>query len=309
VSALKARGLKVCAWQYVYGAHPADEAVVGAGAVALGADCLIIDAESEYEGRYAQAQSYLQELRARIGSAYPVGLAGFPYVDYHPAFPYSVFLAAGAAEANQPQMYWKAIGTTVDANFAHTYTWNRLYKRPIFPLGQTYDRTPPAQIRRFRQVARAYGARSVSWWEWGQTIPQDWRAVGDPVAALTQYKPSDAYPRLRLRARGDFVVWAQQHLYTAGYKIPLDGVFGIGTRDAINDFQSLRGLAVNGSLDDPTWRALLRLRPVAVRWRKVGTRTNATPASAPRAGRGAVAAAEPRSASLPARAREIPRRR
>jgi hypothetical protein len=65
---------------------------------------------------------------------------------------------------------------------------------------------------------------------------------------------------------------------------------------------------VNGSLDDPTWRILLRLRPVAVRWRKVGTRTTATPARALRTGH-AVAAAEPRSASLPARGREIPPKR
>ncbi|MDX6649752.1 MAG: hypothetical protein QOJ97_1703 [Solirubrobacteraceae bacterium] len=309
VSALRQAGLRVCGWQYVYGDKPIGEALVSAWAKQAGADCFVIDAESEYEGKYAAADQYVRKLRELVGTSYPLGLAAFPYVDYHPGFPYSVFLAAGAAQANQPQMYWKAIGTTVDANFAHTYTWNRLYKRPIFPLGQTYDRTPPAQIRRFRQVARAYGARSVSWWEWGQTIPQDWRALGDPVAALTQYKPSDVYPLLRMRAKGDFVVWAQQHLYSAGYKLPLDGVFGAGTRNAVLDFQRQRGLAMNGSLDDPTWRILLRLRPVAVRWRKVGTRTNATPASAPRAGRGAVAAAEPRSASLPARGREIPPKR
>jgi hypothetical protein len=309
VSALRQAGLRVCGWQYVYGDKPVGEALVSAAAKQAGADCFVIDAESEYEGKYAAADQYVRKLRELVGTSYPLSVAAFPYVDYHPGFPYSVFLAAGAAQANQPQMYWRAIGTTVDANFAHTYTWNRLYKRPIFPLGQTYDRTPPAQVQRFRQVALAYGARSVSWWEWGQTVPQDWRALGDPVAALTQYKPSDAYPRLALRARGDFVVWAQQHLYSAGYKLPLDGVFGAATRNAVLDFQRQRGLAVTGSLDDPTWRILLRLRPVAVRWRKVGTRTNATPARALRTGRGAVAAAEPRSASLPARGREIPPKR
>jgi len=72
-------GLRVGAWQYVYGAEPVTEAEVGAVAVRVGADCLVIDAEAEYEGRYVQAQQYLGALRARIGSRYPLALAGLPY--------------------------------------------------------------------------------------------------------------------------------------------------------------------------------------------------------------------------------------
>ena len=127
VGALKSQGLKVCAWQYVYGKKPEVEARLGATAVQRGADCLIIDAESEYEGRYAQAARYIRTLRARIGPGYPLAVAPFPYVDYHPSFPYSVFLGPGAAQYDVPQMYWKAIGTSVDKVFAHTYAYNRLY--------------------------------------------------------------------------------------------------------------------------------------------------------------------------------------
>src|SRR3979411_1047758 len=114
VSELHANGLKVCAWQYVYGAAPVGEANLGARAVANGADCLVIDAEAEYEGHYAAAQTYISNLRAKVGPAYPVGLSSFPYVSYHPSFPYSVFLGLGAAQYNAPQMYWKAIGVSVD---------------------------------------------------------------------------------------------------------------------------------------------------------------------------------------------------
>ena len=92
VAELHANGLKVCAWQYVYGTNPAGEANLGAEAVANGADCLVIDAEGEYEGRYAAAQTYITDLRAKIGATYPLGLASFPYVYDHPSFPYSVFL-------------------------------------------------------------------------------------------------------------------------------------------------------------------------------------------------------------------------
>ena len=95
VSTLHAAGLRVCAWQYVYGNHPLLEAQVGAAAVKDGADCLLIDAEVEYEGKYVPAQTYITQLRTLIGANFPVALAGFPYVDYHPAFPYLVFLGPG----------------------------------------------------------------------------------------------------------------------------------------------------------------------------------------------------------------------
>ena len=53
-----------------------------------------------------------------------MALAGFPYVDYHPGFPYSVFLGPGGAQYNAPQMYWVDIGTSVNTVYAHTYAYN-----------------------------------------------------------------------------------------------------------------------------------------------------------------------------------------
>ena len=127
--------------------------------MANGADCLVIDAESEYEGRYSSAQTYMTELRAKVGPDYPVGLASFPYVDYHPAFPYSVFLGPGGAQFNAPQMYWKDIGTSVDTVFAHTYLENTIYGRPIFPLGQTYSNPSSADLVRFSDTGRGLRRR------------------------------------------------------------------------------------------------------------------------------------------------------
>src|SRR5436305_7879366 len=106
VGELHANGLRACAWQYVYGTNPTGEAGLGAQAAANGADCLVIDAEAEYEGRYASAQTYIRELRAKVGTSYPLALASFPYVSYHPSEPYSVFLGPGGAQFNAPQMYW-----------------------------------------------------------------------------------------------------------------------------------------------------------------------------------------------------------
>ena len=169
VSTMHRNGLKVCAWQYVYGNNPATEAQIGADAVSNGADCLMIDAESEYEGKYVSAQTYIRTLRNLIGSRFPVALAGFPYIDYHPAFPYSVFLGPGGAQYNAPQMYWVDIGTSVDHVFSHTYVFNRLYRRAIYPLGQIYNSPSASDIRRFRQLSRSYGAPNVSWWDWQES--------------------------------------------------------------------------------------------------------------------------------------------
>ena len=108
---------------------------------------------------------------------------------FHPGFPYSVFLGPGGAQFNQPQMYWRTIGTTVDQSFVTTYTHNRLYKRPIAPLGQTYNGAPLPEVQRFRQVAQAYGAPGVSWWSWQATPPASFAALGRPVPPLPGYQP------------------------------------------------------------------------------------------------------------------------
>ena len=138
----------------------------------------MIDAESSYEGRYAAADTYMKKLRNRIGAGFPTALATFPYVDYHPGFPYSVFLGPRGAHYNLPQLYWHTIGTTVAEGYAHTFRFNRVYRRAIYPLGQTYDNPPLRQIRRFRRMAISYGLGGVSWWSWQETNSREWRALG-----------------------------------------------------------------------------------------------------------------------------------
>ena len=276
VSTLHANGLRVCGWQYVYGAHPVAEAQVGAAAVRDGADCLLIDAESEYETRannYVQAQTYITTLRKLIGATFPLALAGLPYVDYHPGFPYSVFLGPGGAQYNAPQIYWFEIGTSVDAAYAHTYLYNRLYQRPIFPLGQVYNNPPPSQIVRFRQLSKAYGATGVSWWDWQEASLPAWRAVSRPAGALTGFTPSSAGPTLRRGGQGDFVVWAQEHLRSAGDIIPIDGSFGAKTQSAVRSFQLAHGLSIDGIIGPATWSALLQFAPAPVTWTTAGAKT------------------------------------
>jgi hypothetical protein len=270
VSTLHAAGLRVCAWQYVYGNHPLLEAQVGAQAARDGADCLVIDAESEYEGKYVAAQSYITQLRKLIGQSYPVALAGFPYVDYHPGFPYSVFLGPGGAQYNSPQMYWMDIGTTVNAVYAHTYAYNGVYERAIDPLGQVYQNPPMGQIIRFRQLSRTYGAAGVSWWDWQQASSTGWKSISIGASNLTGVTPTTSTPILKLHSLGDLVVWAQEHLATAGVTIPIDGDYGPATQAAVESFQAAQGLTVDGIVGPATWTALLHYAPAPVTWTHTG---------------------------------------
>ncbi len=299
VQRLHAGGLDVCAWQFVYGDRPAAEAQAAAISVARGADCFVIDAEGDYEGKYAAADLYMHKLRAAAGETYPISLAGFPYVDYHPSYPYSVFFGPGGATYSQPQMYWKTIGTSVRAVFEHTYLYNRIWGHPIYPIGQTYEAPGNAQLKLFRRFCASFGGLAPSWWDWQETDNREWAALGATSALkpLTGYRPSTEHPLLKKGSKGDMVVWAQEHLITAGHEVPVTGIFGKMTGAAVRAFQEEKALPLDGQIGTDTWRALLAYAPYEVRW-------SAARASASANGRARLES-RPLSASLPAKGYEI----
>ncbi len=270
VQTLHANGLKVCAWQYVYGTNPAGEANLGAQAVAAGADCLVIDAESEYEGHYGAAQTYIADLRAKIGASYPLGLASFPYVYYHTSFPYSVFLGPNGAQFDAPQMYWKAIGNSVDTTYANTYISNRVYGRPILPLGQTYEGPSTAELVRFREEATLYGASGTSFWDFQETSASSWQALAEPPVPLTSVVPNASWSELAEGSKGDPVLWMQEHLASAIPTQATTGIFDAATRANLEEFQSTHGIVASGHTEAATWQALLALPPVAIDWTGAG---------------------------------------
>ena len=245
---------------------PIKEADVGAEAVHDGADCLVIDAEAQYQGRYIAAQTYMERLRSLIGSSYPVALAGFPYVDFHPSFPYSVFLGPGRRQYNTPQMYWRDIGTSVAAVYAHTYDFNRIYQRPIFPLGQL---TPT------RRRARSCGSGSCPastapaashWWDWQSASAKAWNAMSLPIGNLPDVTPEKAMAVVGRGASGDLVVWAQEHLVSAGFPVKISGEFKYRTEQPGRRLPGQHGLTPDGELGPDTWAALLRYKPAHVDW-------------------------------------------
>ncbi len=280
VNSLHAAGLRVCGWQFVYGVKPTGEARAAAAAKAAGADCLIIDAESAYEGRYRSARTYMNELRRLVGAKYPLGFTSFPYVDYHPSLPYSVFLGPGGAEVNMPQVYWRDIGDSVAESMKHTWRENRIYGRPIHPIGQTYQSPSTSEILSFRRLAVAYKAPGYSWWEWSTTSAKLWKALGQTLPAATA--PADpGWPLLRKGSKGDPVVRAQQLLAAAGAaKLNATGIFDSATVAAVKAFQADNQLATDGQLGASTWKLLGKVTVALARSRDAARASTAREAAA-----------------------------
>jgi hypothetical protein len=283
IEKLHHRGLDVCGWAFVYGDNPGPEAQRGAEVKKKGADCLIIDAETAYEGKYRAADHYMTALRQETGKKFALALAGFPYVDYHPSFPYSVFFRQGGAQFNMPQMYWKDIGTSVKDVFTHTYLWNSPYDKKIFPLGQTYNDPGEKQIRAFRKEAAARGASGVNWWSWQETSNAEFNAIGVKLENERPSRPK-RYPVLARRAQGDVVVWLQELLKANGRKLSVDGDFGNQTRKALRAFQADKHLSITGTTDVRTWRRLLRRAPAITHWWHPGHGKAAGPSAPKSAG-------------------------
>ena len=263
VEALHAAGLRVCAYQRALGRRPASEARVLARAVSVGADCLVIDAEIEYQGKYWAARSYMRALRRAVGPTFPVALTSFPYVDFHGNFPYSVFLGPGGAQVNMPQMYWRLLGASVDRVFARTWAQNTIYGRPLAPLGQSWLPATGAEVRRFRSLAAARGALGYGWWVWQHARLSHWNAMAAELPAPVRlFAARPAFAPLRRGSAGDPVRWLQQRLRAIGATVPVTGRFLDQTAAAVAAFRASAGLPPGETVDDATWTALLAAAPL-----------------------------------------------
>lgn len=128
--ALKAAGLKVLAYCYVYGQDPAGEAAVVGTAAADGADGIVLDAEYEYVDHVAQATTFFAALHPLLPSGFPLAFApdlriivGNNLAPWTAAsvnltsepWPWGAFLAN--CQAIMPQFYWTDFQVSPQATF------------------------------------------------------------------------------------------------------------------------------------------------------------------------------------------------
>ena len=215
VDALHARGIAACAWQFVYGNDPLTEAAVGAEAARNGADCLVIDAEAAYEGRYTSAREYIDALRSDVGTDYPLGLASFPYVDEHPELSRT---RSSSGRAVRTTTFRRCTGaTSAPACRRCTRTRTPTTASTVARSARS-GRSPAVRPRRrpqqFRGLSVAYNAGGLSWWDYAWSSARGmWPAISNLYTPASASTP--ARPILSDGDTGDMVLWMQELLRSA----------------------------------------------------------------------------------------------
>lgn len=179
VGPLKAAGLRVYSWSYVYGGNgggipstPAGEANVALAALRAGADGHIFDIEGEAEASITHVREIWRLTRAQAPNVW-LAYAPLPVVDLHNPPMYA--LCNEYADAVMPQFYWGALGRGEYATPKLFDEWNSWLgdwqikgeRVPEFmPVGQAYGDATSEEIVEFAQLASQHGCGNISFWEW-----------------------------------------------------------------------------------------------------------------------------------------------
>ena len=181
---LKAQGVAVGGWGYLYGRDPAGEAQRAIETAHYGeADLLVLDVESEFKGQPGAAEEVCRRIREALGPDYPLYFSSFAIARYHASFPFEVFrrYCTGAA----PQVYWNAFRWPLEQSLRWTYedyTALGIPPQDVFPVGGLYRegfvQYPDADdVRAFVRGARERGSSGVSFWSYEHMSDEMWQAV------------------------------------------------------------------------------------------------------------------------------------
>jgi hypothetical protein len=180
---LKARGVSVGGWGYLYGREPAKEAQRAIETAQHGeADLLVLDVEAEFKDRPEAAADACRRIKEAL-PGYPVYFSSFAIARYHRSFPFEVFRdnTRGAA----PQVYWNAFRWSVEQALAMTYSDYAALRIPpnlVHPVAGVYKQgyvtyPLPHEVREFARAASARGSPGISFWSYEHMDESMWQAV------------------------------------------------------------------------------------------------------------------------------------
>jgi len=193
VVSLKAVGVQVWGWHYVYGYYPQQEADIAVRrTLELGLDGYVIDAEREFKqaGWSARAEGFAQTVRRGLASrGIPIALSSYRYPSLHREFPWRAFLAQ--CDFNFPQVYWEQSHNPADQLRRCVKEFSILAPvRPVMPAAPTYKTSgwapTPQDLKTFLDAAREMNIQAVSFFSWDECrrdLPASW----DVVAAETRW--------------------------------------------------------------------------------------------------------------------------
>lgn len=173
VECLKARGIAVHGWGYVYGRTKYQ--VDGEIRATLAAierfkpESWTIDAEREYYQEYTTPQLASRYVtNVRLGTAVSVGFSAYRYPSLHPNYNWDVMFRN--CDFASPQVYWEQASNPGAQLKKCLAEYREKTSMPIIPIGSAYPagswRPTPAQVDEFYQTVIEEGLPGWSWWEW-----------------------------------------------------------------------------------------------------------------------------------------------
>jgi len=178
------KGIKVWGWHYVFGDLPKEEAKAAIRQInKLPLEGYVIDAESEYKGKYTPCRTFMNELRNALPD-FPMALSSFRYPKYHMDLPWKDFLSS--CNFNMPQVYWEQAhnpGEQLAKCLNEFQTIVSPYK-PIIPTGAAYGGSSwyptSEEILEFMNKAVSLSMTGVNFWSWDYCrlkMPHIWNTI------------------------------------------------------------------------------------------------------------------------------------
>jgi hypothetical protein len=204
VQALRAVGIKIYGWGYIYGKYPAREAQAALERIGqLKLDGWIVDAEQEFQdpASFAAAVQYMTTLRTAY-PALPLGLSSYRFPANQPAFVWAAFLKF--TDFVSPQVYWALANNPVEqltkslAGHQKLFADLGLPMQPFIPTGAAYQeaykvngksiswRPTLAEVQAFQDAVQAQGMPGICWWVWEHA---DRYGFNDVIARQTWAPP------------------------------------------------------------------------------------------------------------------------
>jgi len=204
-------GLKVAAWGFCYPPTWQADAERASEFARMGADAIVLDVESHFEGKSIEANKLLARTRQSIGGAFPLYYSSFALPEFHKAFPWETF--NHYCDGALPQVYakywvpplWNLFPGYTDAVIAmyRQYAALGVGQERIFPVidlwenGAEHPYPDSLQIAAFREIAGGHEAPSVSawsyqhmdalrWWQWADVGRDLYPESQDGLADLTK---------------------------------------------------------------------------------------------------------------------------
>ncbi len=194
-SALRARGIQVWGWHYVYGEDPLGEARIAIRRVQeLNLDGYVIDAENEYKqpGRAASARRFMHELRSSLPDL-PMALSSYRFPRYHPQVPWAEFLEH--CDYNMPQVYWEQAhnpAAQIDRCMREFQALNPY--RPVIPTGPAYKwngwRPTNDDILEFMKATQLANLPAVNFFSWDECR----RDLNNLWELIAQHRYGEPFP-------------------------------------------------------------------------------------------------------------------